>query len=447
MPGLRFKTDWIDADGIRGPELAATRAALEIRVDDSIVTRVLDTRARTVRDFVYVPLYPFAEWMAANWWFLMHEIDSPAKEGDPGFLRRHAIGGDREGYAFPELRMVPHGGVTSLAWAPDRSPWTSIEFLAGGEAWLDSGEVRAACADFIDRVIRRLLSLGVEGTLLQEEWAAIQAADADEIEFCSTAARLGWDPYDVDDRQRSLVMELPGKLRGAALEEATAAFSAQNLMRECAAVTDALGLAKANGLLWERLGSIDREMLLAEPARAPTPWAAGYRLAQELRRNLDLGAAPLPSMARIAEAIGEEPALLAGVTAPVDLGEAALVDGVITRDDDRHPAFAFRGFSRGETRRFHFCRALAEALASPGMETLLTRAYSERQQRNRAFAAEFLAPSSSLRQRVSRSVVDVDDIDELAAAFGVSSWLIAHQIRNHRVAEVRDTELAAVPRI
>ena len=103
MPGLRFKTDWVDADGIRGPELAATWAALEIRVEDSIVTRVLDTRARTVRDFVYVPLYPFAEWMAANWWFLMHEINNPAKEGDSGFLRRHAIGGDREGYAFPEL--------------------------------------------------------------------------------------------------------------------------------------------------------------------------------------------------------------------------------------------------------------------------------------------------------------------------------------------------------
>ena len=350
MPGLRFKTDWVDADGIRCPELAATWASLEIRVDDSIVTRVLDTRARTVRNFVCVSLYPFAEWMATNWWFLMHEINNPAKEGDSGFLRRHAIGGDREGYAFPELRMVPQGRVTCLAWARDRSPWTSIEFLAEGEAWLDSGEVRAVCADFIDRVVRRLL-----------------------------------------------------------------------------------------------IGSIDREMLLAEPARAPTPWAAGYRLAQEVRRNLDLGAAPLPSMARIAEAIGEEPALLTGVTAPVDLSEAALVDGVITRDDDRRPAFAFREFSREETQRFHFCRALAEALASPGTETLLTRAYSERQQRNRAFAAEFLAPSSGLRQRVSRPVVDGDDIDELAAAFGVSSWVIAHQIRNHRVAEVRDTGPAASP--
>ena len=443
MPRLSFKTDWVDADGIRGPELASTWAALEIRVDDSIVTRVLDTRAQTVRNFVYVPLYPFAEWVATNWWFLTHEISSPTKEGDPGFRRRHAIGGDREGYAFPELRMFPHGGLTRLAWEPDRPPWTSIEFLGGGEAWVDSDEFRAACADLIDLVIRRLRSLGVEGTLLQEEWSAIQGADTDEIEFCRTAARLGWDPYAMDDNERSLVLALAGELGGAALEEATAVFSAQNLMMECSAVTGALGRAKANGLRWKRLGSIDREMLFAEPVRAPTPWAAGYRLAQELRRNLDLDGTPLPSMARIAEAIGEATALLTNVTAPVDLRGAALVDGVITRDDDRNPAFAFREFSVEGNRRFHFCRALAEALVSPGTDTLLSRAYSERQQRNRAFAAEFLAPSSGLRQRVSRPVVDGDDIDELAAVFGVSSWVIAHQIRNHGVAKVWDTRPAA----
>ncbi len=349
MPSLSFKTDWVDADGIRGPELASTWAALEIRVDDSIVTRVLDTRAQTVRNFVYVPLYPFAEWVATNWWFLTHEISSPAKEGDPGFRRRHAIGGDREGYAFPELRMFPHGGLTRLAWEPDRPPWTSIEFLGGGEAWVDSDEFRAACADLIDLVIRRLRSLGVEGTLLQEEWSAIQGADTDEIEFCRTAARLGWDPYAMDDNERSLVLALAGELGGAALEEATAVFSAQNLMMECSAVTGALGRAKANGLRWKRLGSIDREMLFAEPVRAPTPWAAGYRLAQELRRDLDLDGTPLPSMARIAEAIGEEPALLTNVTAPVDFREVGLIDGVITADDDRNPAFAFREFSGEET--------------------------------------------------------------------------------------------------
>ena len=436
MAKVSFKTDWVDAEGISGPELSATWASLEIRAGDSIITRVLDTRAKTVRDFVYVPLYPFAEWVATNWWFLTREIGNPTKDADPQFRHRHAIGGNREGYAYPDLEVLPYGTLTCLGWTPGPSPWTGIEFLDWGELWVDSSEFRDTCTDLIDRVIRRLLSLGVEGTLLQEEWEAIQAADRDEIEFCEAAAGLGWDPYDLGDDERSLVSELGRTLSGAVLEEGIAAFDARSLMTECSAIAGAIGRAKANALRWEPVASIDHELALA----APTPWEAGYELARDVRRALGLDGQPLPSMARIAAAIDAEPALLDELTAPVDFEAAALVDGVITRNDDRFPAFAFREFSSDESRRFHFCRALGEMYASPGTDTLLTRAHSERQQRNRAFAAEFLAPSSSLRQSVSRPFLDRDEVDELAAAFGVSSWVIAHQIRNHRIAEVWDSE-------
>ncbi len=330
--------------------------------------------------------------------------------------------------------MLPYGALTCLVWTRGPSPWTGIEFLDEGEQWVDSSEFRDTCTDLIDRVIRRLLSLGVEGTLLQEEWEAIQAADRDEVEFCQAAAGLGRDPYDLGDDERSHVLELGRTLSGAVLEEGIAAFDARSLMTECSAIAGAIRRAKANALRW-RLASIDHELVLT----APTPWEAGYDLARDVRRALSLDGRPLPSMARIAAAIDAEPASLDELTAPVNFEAAALVDGVITRNDDRFPAFAFREFSSDESKRFHFCRALGEVFASPGTDTLLTRAHSERQQRNRAFAAEFLAPSSSLRQSVSRPVLDGDDIDELAAAFGVSSWVIAHQIRNHRIAEVRDS--------
>ena len=436
---LSFKTDWVDGEGIAGPELAATWASLEIRVGDSIITRVLDARAKTVRDFVCVPLYPFAEWVATNWWFLTHEISNPTKDADPQYRRRHAIGGSREGYAYPDLQVFPYGGLTCLAWNRGPSPWAGVEFLDWGALWIDSSEFRDRCAELIDRVIRRLLSLGIEETLLQEEWEAIQGADRDEAEFCQTAAGLGWDPYDMGDDERSLVLELGHTLSGAVLEEAIAAFGAPSLMTECSAIAGAMGHAKTHALRWEPLASMDHELGLA----ASTPWEAGYELARDVRRALSLDGQPLPSMARIAAAIDAEPASLDELTAPVDFEAAALVDGVITRSDDRFPAFAFREFSSDETRRFHFCRALGEVFASPGTDTLLTRAHSERQQRNRAFAAEFLAPSSSLRQEVSRPVLDGDDIDQLAATFCVSPWVIAHQIRNHRIAELWDPGFAA----
>lgn len=81
----------------------------------------------------------------------------------------------------------------------------------------------------------------------------------------------------------------------------------------------------------------------------------------------------------------------------------------------------------------------------PRTDALLTPAHTERQQSNRAFAAEFLAPSAALQQRVQRATLDHDDVDELATEFGVSSLVIAHQLANHKIARVigEDGGLAA----
>ena len=400
-----------------------------------MITRVLDARAKTVRDFVYVPLYPLAEWLATNWWFLTQEINNPAKEGDPDFHRRHALSASREGYAFPNIEVFSSGGWTHLAWKRGPSPWTKVEFMDQGEIRIDSSEFRDTCAGVVDQVIRRLVSFDIEETFLQQEWAAIQAADRDESEFCATAAGLGLDPYALDDAKRALVLELAEKLSGAVLEEAVAALDPQTLREGCSTIMGAIAGAKSNGLLLERLGSIYQEVRPDEGAAGFHPWKMGYNLARRLRQALELDGTPLPTMPQLAEAIGEAPELLDKVTKPVDLHGAALVDGVIAWNDDPKPAFGFRQLGE-HSRRFHFCRALAEVLASPGTDTLLTKANSERQQRNRAFAAEFLAPSSGLQERISVQTVDGDEIDELADEFGVSSRVIEHQVQNHHIARV-----------
>lgn len=430
MP-FRFETEWIAADGVRGRELAATWASLLIGVDDEIVTRVVDERARTVRDHVYVPLYVLAEWLVTNWWFLFHEVENPAKEGDPAYARRHALGASREGYALPNLHVAPAGARTRLAWTPERLEWAGVEFLRAGGAWIESDEFRDRCSEFVDLVVRRLAALDVEGTLLQEEWAAIRTAGADEAKFCRVAAGLGWDPYAVDDVQRAAVLGLDEVLSGAVLEDAVAILDADSLDAEATAIAGALAAGKAAGLSLERLGSLRTPI---QPAAGP--WTTGYALARHLRQRLDLDGAPLASTAALGDALGEGPDAIEAVIQPRRFGAAALLDGVVTSDANGRPAFAIRR-GRDAARRFQFCRGLAEVLVSPGSDALLTQARTERQQRNRAFAAEFLAPSSGLRARVSGPAVDEDEVDALAAEFGVSPWLIAHQLRNHEIARIR----------
>ena len=438
MPTLDFDIDWLDGEGVRGPELAATWAALCIRFGDSAITRVLDARAKTIREFLHLPLYPLAEWFAANWWFLSHEFENPDKKTAADFRHRHNLATGREGYAFPNLEVISCGAFTRLAWQREILPWHNVTFLEQGENWVASNEFRASCAGLIDAVIRRLDALGIRETFLQQEWLAIQAADEEEAEFCGTAAGLGWDPYAIDDGRRGFVLLLAEKL-GDVLAEAVPAMRSPDDYEDWRDIGLTIAEArKFNRLPLQRLRSFGRDFM-QDGATRPYPWDAGYDLARRLRRFLDVGTDPLRDMGELAQAFGEDAESIDRVSkSNVALGWPSLVDAVVAQDDEG-PAFAFRRLGKHEDgRRFHFCRALAEVLMSPGSDTLLTKAHSERQKRNRAFAAEFLAPSQGLKQRVRHQVVDSDEMNEIAAHFGVSSLLIEQQIRNHQIAEIWD---------
>ena len=433
---VRFETEWVDTDAISGPELAATWASLRIQVGDAVITRVVD-RGDTVRSRIYVPLYPLAESLVTNWWFLLHEIENPLKADDAAFWRRHALVSIRDGYAFPNLQVRPSGERIRLAWTSNREQWSRIEFLDEGLAWVDREEFQECCSALVERVVQRLVSLGVEGTLLQEEWASIQAADQDEALFCKTAAGLGLDPYALDEARRASVIRLEKALSHDWFEEAVAVLDTERIDAQVASIAAALAAGESTSLSLDRLRSIGSIPADAEAERqAEKPWAAGYALARHVRRELALDGALLSTTADLARALGEEPDAVEAVTRPRNFGAADLVDGVVTHDENGLPAFAVRR-GHDSARRFQFCRALAEVLESPNSDALLTQARSERQRWSRAFAAEFLAPASALRTRVHRATLDGDGVDELAAEFGVSPWLIAHQVKNHEIAQVR----------
>lgn len=433
MAQLSFDLDWMEAEGVNGPELAATWARLRIRAGSSTVTLALDERAKTVRDHVCVSLYPMAEWLASNWWFLASEVTGPINRGNADFRRRHSLAASREGYAYPDLHVFPLGSLTRLLWRRGKTPWARTRFLDAGELLIDSAEFREACGSFVGSVVARLVCLGIEDTPLEQEWAAVQAADAEEADFCRAAAGLGWDPYAIDDAKRNEVLMLADRF-GGSLAEAIPALNADFAANGWAIIEQARSEAKRrNTLSLERLSSVQERV--SGQSASPHPWQAGQELARALRRELHLDGEPLPTMAALAQALEEDAIDAATTNVPVKGGNAILVDGLVTRGEGDAPAFAFR-WCREHRRRFHFCRAMAEVLLRPRTDALLTPAHTERQQRNRAFATEFLAPAAALRRSVRRETLDEDEVDELAAAFGVSPFVIARQLAHHRIGRV-----------
>ena len=83
--------------------------------------------------------------------------------------------------------------------------------------------------------------------------------------------------------------------------------------------------------------------------------------------------------------------------------------------------------SRGQTPRL---------TVYPHTPRLVSSVNTEGQKRNRAFAAEFLAPADAIRKRLVARDVSQEDVDELACDMGVSPFVVHPQIVNHGLAAV-----------
>lgn len=432
MSALRFDVEWHDGTGIKGPELAATFAALRMATAGSVLTQVNDHRARTLRETVHVPLYPLAEWLASNWWFLAYEAQNRINSADPAWAHRHCLVSGAEGYALPDVRFSAAGQHIRIDWKSRAPEQSTLEFRNSGSAVVDRDEFLRDCSELIETVAHRLTAFDITSTYLQAEWATIGSTDADELAFCATAAGLGRDPYDVDDETEHLILRV-GEMLGNLREEALPAIDGASPLEACSALQDAMAAARPNEV------HLSPQLLRVGGQRGGgmRPWSEGYELARRLRHSLGMNGELIADTATLAQALGHESTTLERIIQPVaPLRALSLIDGVVQRRSHDTASFGLRAF--GETgRRFQFCRALAETLTTD-TDALVTKASTERQQRNRAFAAEFLAPSSSLRERISDQLIDRDQVTDLAEEFGVSTYVVEHQISNHRIAELVD---------
>lgn len=436
MSTIELLYDWLPAEGARGPELEATWARLAIRVDGSRITRVLDERSKTTRDHVYLPLYPLAEWLATHWWVLLHEVETPWKAGDRAFSLRHSLADAREGYALPALRILSQGDSVRLAWQQEVLPFHGLELLTHGQVDVPISTFRTAIADFVRAVIGRLRELGVEGTLLEEEWNAIEGADPEEREFCESTAALGLDPYALDDDRRREIVTIGNELPAGVRTEFFSVAHAGCLGEESKQLLASLKIGSANAADLRVLKELRSEVRSLPALRSPEPaWEKGYSVARVLRQRLGLEHRPVPSLPALSEALGSTPAELARAIHEQPLPTAAF-DGVIGVNGKGSPGFVIAS-RREQSRRFNLCRGVCEFLTAETPDAaLLTSARSDRQAMNRAFAAELLAPAGGLRARISGSNVSTDEVDDLATEFGVSPLVIDHQIENHKIATV-----------
>ena len=431
MSSLCFDFEWQDPAGARGEELRATWASLSILVDGNPVTELQDKQTKSVRTRVFLPLFPLAEWLADNWWFLQSEAERPDTATSREFDRRHNLRWAREGFVLPSLRFVSLGDGVEAHWQPLDIADAGIRFVASGNAILSGSAFFQTLREFVNAVVTRLDDMGLPGTTLHEQWRAIQEADPDEQEFCDAAARLGKDPYAVDSELEAAILDVSRRIRPELLNDFLSLTAVERLDAQTSALATASESIASDADNIDALGALRSQ---APPCvLGANSWETGYRFAAALRAELNGGVWKSHSLDELAGHLSIDQlghCLLPGT------GECRFLDALTGSNQRHNPKFLIEK-KREDSRQFAFCRALFEHLTLPrDCFAAVSRLRTDRQQMNRAFAAEFLAPHEMLRNDLSGAVIGEDEIDDLAVDYGVSAFVVRHQIENRRLARV-----------
>ncbi len=388
-----------------------------------------------MRRGVYTSAYPLAEWVAEHWWQLRgHLRPSTVPRSSwtwrrvalQPWLRHHNLRAAGGGMPWPDLTLVPQGSVTRAVWtaSDDDDDAVPVSYLTTGEAYLSSGEVTDALGRFVDLVVARLVERGIAGTTLQREWQLLADTDDDEVSFACAAARLGVDPYDVDDSLADDIVALADVLEPSLLAELLDSARPDGLRAAQAWIEQARegAVLAARPPLHGPLVGLDAR---SPEGRPRSPWAVGYAAARAYRAQLEL--APGQRLA-VKDHVG---------TTTVGRPSGGL-QGLVVAPDREHVGLVVPADGRWGPASLRFAQAgaLGSSLLSDRAVVLLDPTATDFARTVRAFAAELLAPADGLRTYLSELPETTSEAFEvLARHYDVSPLLVRRQYEN----QVADT--------
>ena len=439
---LSFLPEWNDAPGVKDPVLAATWARLEIKYHSSSgcrwLSRLIRASSNSVDRGIYGSLFPLAEWIVENWWFLLHEscrvpelISGRQLAGDAlqrTWVQRHNLLTARSGGALPDVTIYRDGNSIALRWAPDPDqddPTTPVRFIEQGLGYADPSNVEGCFHGLVEAVLARLDAHSDDATeRLRSQWSALCESRQSESALCARSASLGLDPYDEQELSDDLAEiinshldHLPTPVQQDLLEATTPA----SLLGDLDWVERVLSSVSIST---ERANTISH-------GDALTAHQWGYQEAARFRQQFSLPSAPIPNLPELLHECCSWPA--ADQQSIIVEGTKSFTAFAVKDRDHRPQIFGPKlGYWADRFRLARSVYFLCDSMHST-VPRLVTGAYTWDQRASRAFAAELLAPAAALGAQVG-CMVSADDVDQLARRFDVRPGLIEHQIRNHRLA-------------
>lgn len=437
---LKLSCNWLDKDPSPSTdELEATLAAVRILIGSRNVTEysnLVEGQRRSedsvAQEKVHVPAYYLAEWVAENWWPLLHEPRKTEEGDDPSFRARHSILNAQHGFALPDVEFEPIGDAVQVRCRSRDAVLPGVRFPHSATTVMGRGPVEAVLRAFVQGCVDRLDGSGIAGTPLQQAWHSVSRSTQDEAEFCKLAGALGVDPYGISQELAS-VIDLAYDTLGPAATHDLCAASTPGEMLQISGIAKLVAdeLSDAHDTTLTPLANV---RVPAESAHNPG-WRRGKAAALSVRDALGIAHTDPNGCDRFFERLNVSTApdgRAAGRNTPDEISFTAGVDRLGST------ARIVLLPSHEAARRFAAPRSVFLALEAHGTSRrLATNAMTSDQKASRAFAAEMLVPSKYLEKRFPGRRLGMDDMHEIARERRADVSVVRYQAENNGLAVSR----------
>lgn len=435
MNKLIFIHDWVQPEDAHGDDLRCTWAKFSLQTEKHVITRVYEKNLKTVNDFIYLPLYPLAEWLVYNFWFLLNEQYTPGKHEYNEYESRHNLKYAQEGYSLPDMHIRPIGDIVRVRWKPIKYNFRNVEFIESGDINIDLEDFKCSVFEFLHIVVTRLEDFGITDTVLQKEWDIIQKLDDEEREFCNAASAVGVDPFNVSSGLEKLIIESSQLIPSSLLMDFFVIARNKKFKSDLDQTIKALELQEKNDSKFDSLVAL-REKITNKYKIHAQPWNQGYLAAQELRQLLGVNGNPISDINELGKVFK-----LKGKDIESTIIKSNFPDAICALSGSNlydSPSFVINK-NEETSNMFTLCRSFYNYFFSDFLvPSMITKTRSTIQKTNRAFAAEFIFPASTLRSIIEINTITRDDIQKISSKYNVSTYLIEHQIENNRIAEIEE---------
>jgi hypothetical protein len=398
---------------------------VSILTADLFLTRCIRRGENQARDAAPLPADDLAMWLAHNWWRLRHEARGSEKT-NPTWASAHRLTSVGSGYHWPNVTIWGEGErVRLLSTADPVNGFGPLRYFTDALLYVDARAFETSVDAFVDQCITSRRGTNALRTVWRQ--VAEERSDPEMTQWRKFEALAGFDPDEAPEGLMSGLAELIREHGQDDTEEVVAAAPGESAIATFEAVLDRIETSRTTLHLTNIAGhgALDLGDRTYDP-----PWRKAEATAKSVRKVIDLDeGAPLASV-QLAEICG---AARSVVWNSERQGNADVPYGLRWRKNgqdrvvfhSRHPT----------SRRFELARLLGDAIWSHDATVgPASRAFTPRQQFQRAFAANLLCPYPALRDYLGPSWTR-EDIADAARHFRVSELLVKTMLVNKRQME------------